>query len=76
MNHYYLSKYFIDFGMCIYLVWYKDRKRWLHIYKAQTRIRYLGLSVMIMSRFLYIYVPDKKKDAQNQLRMSIQAYLR
>lgn len=31
---------------------------------------------MIMSRFLYIYVPDKKKDAQNQLRMSIQAYLR
>lgn len=31
---------------------------------------------MIMSRFLYIYVLDKKKDAQNQLKMSIQAYLR
>jgi len=31
---------------------------------------------MIMSRFLYIYVPTKKKDAQNQLRTSIQAYVR
>lgn len=31
---------------------------------------------MIMSSFLNIYVPTKKKDAENQLRMSIQAYLR
>lgn len=31
---------------------------------------------MIMSSFLSIYVPTKKKDAENQLRMSIQAYLR
>ena len=32
---------------------------------------------MIMSSFFNIYVPTKKKDAENQLlRMSIQAYLR